>query len=198
MIAVYLVRHAAAVPALAGDRGSEPGERRATAQPASGGREAPRLSDDDRPLTSKGRRKFRKVARAFASLGEPVTLVVTSPLPRAVQTAELFARGARCDEVAIAEALRPGRAPADALAEVRALRAEAGATGGVALVGHEPSMSALVEALLGSKQPPLDFKKGAIFRFDADALPPKKPAKFRWWLEPGSGERRSKLPRVEG
>ena len=49
MIAVYLVRHAAAADSE-GPRGGDAPPRSA-------------LPDDDRPLTSKGRRKFRKVAR---------------------------------------------------------------------------------------------------------------------------------------
>src|SRR5260370_29937687 len=55
--------------------------------------------DDDRPLTAKGRRRFRRVARAFAQMGEEADLLFTSPLIRAAQTAELLARKIRQDGV---------------------------------------------------------------------------------------------------
>ncbi len=172
MIPIYLVRHAVAVDQA----------------------DWKSLPDDDRPLTAAGRRKFRKLARAFGERREPVALVVTSPLPRAVMTAEIFARAARCDEVAVAESLRPGRKAADAVEEAAELYKALGVEGGVALVGHEPGMSGLVEALLGVKQPALEFKKGAIFRLDASAFPPKRPARFRWWLKPSTRERLGELP----
>src|SRR5438105_10768988 len=88
MIRVYLVRHGIAV------------------NPADSGG----LPDDDRPLTGKGRRRFRRAARAFARLGELPDFLFTSPLIRAAQTAEILAGGSRADEVAVLEELRSGAA----------------------------------------------------------------------------------------
>src|SRR5438128_1243775 len=65
---LYLVRHAVAV------------EHGDPAYP----------NDDDRPLTEKGRRQFRKAAAGFLELVDPPALILTSPLPRAMQTAELL------------------------------------------------------------------------------------------------------------
>ena len=66
MIRIYLVRHGIALDHA--DRGD--------------------LPDDDRPLTGKGRRRFRRGARAFARLGEQLDFIFTSPLIRAAQTAQ--------------------------------------------------------------------------------------------------------------
>jgi phosphohistidine phosphatase len=84
MIAIYLVRHGIAVDHQ--DRGP--------------------LADDDRPLTDKGRRRFRRAARAFARLGETPDFVFTSPLVRAAQTAELLVAALRKDSVGVLEELR--------------------------------------------------------------------------------------------
>src|SRR5205807_5014428 len=46
--------------------------------------------DDERPLTEKGRRQCRKAAAGFLELVDAPALILTSPLPRATQTAELL------------------------------------------------------------------------------------------------------------
>lgn len=164
MIRIYLVRHGIAVDPA--DRGT--------------------LPDDDRPLTGKGRHRFRRLARAFARLGEPPQFVFTSPLARAVQTAEMLASALKQDEVGILEELRPDGAIGKLLAEVgRRVKDEQS----VALVGHDPQMSQLVTALAAlSKEDAarVDFRKGAIVRIDVGELPSGRPTQPRWWMKPKS------------
>jgi phosphohistidine phosphatase len=71
MIELYFVRHGIAVERIPG------------------------VPDSFRELTGKGRRRFRKTARAFAQLGRSLDLILTSPLVRAVQTAEILAERAQ-------------------------------------------------------------------------------------------------------
>src|SRR5262245_23926901 len=49
------------------------------------------IADDERPLMPKGRRRFREVARGLAEVCEPPDVLLTSPLPRARETAEIAA-----------------------------------------------------------------------------------------------------------
>jgi phosphohistidine phosphatase len=172
MIRVYLVRHGIAVDHA--DRGA--------------------LADDDRPLTAKGRRRFRRSARAFARLGEPPDFLFTSPLARAVQTAEILAGALKQDEVGVLEELRPDGGIGKLLAEVgRQVKDDQA----VALVGHDPQMSQLVAALGDvprSEVPRIDFKKGAIVRIDVGELPSARPSQPRWWLKPQSRELAKGLP----
>src|SRR3981189_1223644 len=63
--------------------------------------------DAFRPLTGKGRRRFHKTARAFARLGRKLDLILTSPLVRAVQTAEILAGETEPEEVAVLAELEP-------------------------------------------------------------------------------------------
>jgi phosphohistidine phosphatase len=172
MIRIYLVRHGIAVePADRGD-----------------------LPDDDRPLTPKGRRRFRRSARAFARLAEPPQFLFTSPLARAVQTAEILAGALKQDEVSVLEDLRPEGAIGKLLAEVgRRVKDEQS----VALVGHDPQMSHLVAALgdLSREEAMrVDFRKGAIVRIDVGELPSARPSQPRWWMKPRSRELAKGLP----
>jgi phosphohistidine phosphatase len=161
MIRIYLIRHGIA---------EEPTDA---------------IPDDSRALTAKGRRRFRRASRTFARRGEPLTRLFTSPLVRAVQTAEILARSLSRDEVSVLEELRSGT-PAAKVIEVLAARAKDGDA--IALVGHDPQMSNLVATL--SRLGPDDaarvqFRKGAIVRIDVDALPPDK-TEPRWHLRPRS------------
>lgn len=143
----------------------------------------PGVPDDSRALTPKGRRRFRRAARAFARLGEPLTHLFTSPLVRAVQTAEILARSLARDEVSVLEELRSGAPASAAIAALGRIVHDGDA---VALVGHDPQMSQLV-GLLARLSPAdaarVQFRKGAIVRIDVDALPPKS-GEPRWNLKP--------------
>ena len=173
MIRLYLVRHGIAVDHA--DKGD--------------------LPDDSRPLTEKGRRRFRRLARTFARLGEPVDRIFTSPLPRAVQTAEILASALRHMDVGILESLRPS-APPEALLHEVARKAKGAQS--VALVGHDPQMTLLVE-LLGEvpRGATVDFKKGSIVRIDVSDLAAAKPGDPVWWLKPKSRVLAKGLPLVK-
>ncbi|HTX24190.1 MAG TPA: histidine phosphatase family protein [Steroidobacteraceae bacterium] len=119
MVRVYLIRHAAAFE-----------------------RDARRWPDDRlRPLTPDGMRKFRKAAAGLERLAGTVTCVLTSPLVRARQTAEILATAACWAPATEAPELAPGHTPAQVLAVMRTQSAES-----FALVGHEPGLSDLLAA----------------------------------------------------
>jgi phosphohistidine phosphatase len=105
--------------------------------------------DGDRPLSAAGRERVRAVARMLTEVNEQPVLVVTSPLVRAVQTAEIVALmtkvGEREGTVEVRRQIAPG---GDAAALAHRLVAEGKKR--VMFVGHEPDLSGLVSALLGS------------------------------------------------
>jgi phosphohistidine phosphatase len=51
----------------------------------------PGIADEDRPLTSEGEKKMREVAEGLRRLDLKLDRIVTSPLPRALRTAEIVA-----------------------------------------------------------------------------------------------------------
>lgn len=116
------------------------------------------LGDPARALTSLGRDQMRETARWLgASCGGGAHQIWTSPLVRAVQTAEILAEAWHDAEVAVAGPLRPGQSVARQLDFVAGLPAIEWA----ALVGHEPQLTQLGAELLGLPGLPFPFEKGA-------------------------------------
>jgi phosphohistidine phosphatase len=154
---IYLVRHA-----IAAERGDEYPD------------------DGKRPLTPDGAARFRKVARGLAALDPTVDLVLTSPLVRARQTAEILSEHlASHPPVAETSALLPGAAFSDLVAELGGHARRSG----IALVGHEPGIGASAARLIGVRGA-LEFRKGGICRVDVDSLPPAGPGRLVWFAPP--------------
>jgi phosphohistidine phosphatase len=109
--------------------------------------DAPGLGDGGRWLTAKGRKVTRRVARWLAKRKDRRPAAIwTSPLVRAVQTAEILAETMGLDgDVSVVAELCPGR---DASELIRLLSLYRGPEP-LALVGHEPLLSALSTDLLG-------------------------------------------------
>ncbi len=101
--------------------------------------------DGDRALTESGRERVRAVAKLLAAQGEAPRAIVSSPLVRALQTAEIVAHEIGVDLVETAAELAPG---GDGSALVRTLLKEERKR--VMVVGHEPDLSTLVTALIGA------------------------------------------------
>ena len=114
-------------------------------------------SDDERPLTKEGRREMERIARFLADLKVEPAVVLSSPLPRAWQTAQYAAAALR---VGLQEepALRPGFSAA----KLRTLLKRAQG-GDLMLVGHEPDFSTLIRALTGGD---VRLAKGGFARVD--------------------------------
>ena len=136
--------------------------------------------DTKRPLTEEGMARLRKEARGLARLGVAVDMMLSSPLVRARQTAEIVA--AAFDprpHVATTDALAPGAQNTAVMADLeKHLR-----KGKIAIVGHEPALGELAARLIGTRHP-ITFKKGAVCRIDVDTLPPAGPGSLRWFLTP--------------
>jgi phosphohistidine phosphatase len=118
-------------------------------------REAPGVADGDRRLTSRGKKRFRKAARGLARIVGRPDVLLTSPLARAVETAEIAAEAwGKIDP--IPEPLLADGEPEAVLASLASRDTDAV----VALVGHEPHVSALLGHLTGGRGESLPFKKG--------------------------------------
>jgi phosphohistidine phosphatase len=148
------------------------------------------IPDEWRPLTDKGRRRFQRTARAFAKLGRNLDLILTSPLVRAVQTAEILAGETDPGEVAVLAELDPRF---DFEAVRNAIAARAGKAEAVAIVGHEPQLSSVLATLAGVTPEDIDLENGTIVRVDLSTLTDGASADPRWWLKQ-KGTRKKGLP----
>jgi len=124
----------------------------------------PGKSDEERALTQQGKEKMKETANGFTRLEPEIDLILTSPLVRARQTAEIVnsVLRTRMEEM---EELAPGFSPADVCGRLRQLKR----IKSVALVGHEPNCSELMSYLLhGSGGMLIEFKKGGISLLQSD------------------------------
>ena len=139
--------------------------------------------DAARPLTPKGRRQTRKTVAAMKKLERDFDLVLSSPLLRAKQTAEIVAGGLKLKkQFKFSNALAPGGEPKNLLRQLGRLKPPPEK---LLLVGHEPDLSRLVSLLVtGGKQLQLDFKKGGLCQLDVEKLRAGKCATLAWLLTP--------------
>lgn len=140
------------------------------------------LQDNWRYLSEKGRSAAEKMSSAIAKNGPKARLTITSPLTRAVQTAEIAGENAcRKNVIVASELLLPG---ADVSKLVDYLKG--GLTSKrVMLVGHEPQLGLLVATLLGREDEVVSLKKGACVALELDSQHADKPAGFLWYQIPG-------------
>lgn len=140
------------------------------------------LQDEWRYLTENGRLTAEKVSSSIARIGRKPRLTITSPLTRAVQTAEIAAGNACRRNVVVAnELLLPG---ADISELITYLKGCSDAKR-VMVVGHEPQLGSLVETLLSRKEVEVSLKEGACVALELDPDKDEKPADFLWYLVPG-------------
>jgi phosphohistidine phosphatase len=116
----------------------------------------PGIVDDERQLTPRGRKRFRRAAQGLARVCKRPAAALTSPLIRARQTAEIAAAAwGRLDPVDV-----PALASGDDEG-LEGVLATYPADATLAIFGHEPHLSALLARLLGSGLPDrLTFRKG--------------------------------------
>lgn len=153
---LLLVRHAIAVP-----------------------RGTPGIPDDERPLTPRGERRFRKAARGLARIVPRPDVLLTSPLPRALATAEIAAKAWGRIKPTAEDALAEEN-PKNVLRALAALPAEST----VVAVGHEPQLSALLAQLLGSPTSDrLVFRKGGAALIELEGAAADG-GRLVWFLPP--------------
>ncbi len=118
-------------------------------------------SDDERPLKRQGCKDVDLLGEHFRRKGFKLDLVVTSPLTRAVQTAEIFSKSLRMlSGFQIDDRLRPGCT----LELLRSLVLGYPHADRLLVIGHEPDFSTLIGDLTGGYT--LVLRKGALARVD--------------------------------
>lgn len=116
--------------------------------------------DGQRPLTKRGIERFEQVAAGLRKLVPMADAVFSSPLVRAVQTAQILASRAKWPAHEVLHELEPLCPPTETLHALSALTPPET----VALIGHEPMLGKLAAYLLSGPQgkPLFEFKKGGM------------------------------------
>jgi phosphohistidine phosphatase len=144
----------------------------------SGSREEWKGDDALRPLTKKGMKKMVSQAKSIDAMDLKLDLIITSPLARAFQTADIVADELDMGERLVQdERLGPGFG-IDDLAQVLQNYPEAS---NILLVGHEPDFSQTISALIGGSR--LVVKKGGLARVDVINADPMQ-GELVWLLPP--------------
>jgi phosphohistidine phosphatase len=139
-------------------------------------------SDRARHLTQKGIKRMEKAAKGLAALKISFDHILTSPLVRARQTAEVLAEtlnmAARLKEI---PELAPDETVQSLLDSLTPYRRDEH----LLLVGHEPLLSETASFLLSKDtQIELLIKKAGICAIEVDGLPPQRPGTLLWMLAP--------------
>jgi phosphohistidine phosphatase len=146
---------------------------------------APGGSDADRALTRQGKAKLRLVLECAHAAGVRPGVIMTSPLKRALETAELAASILEVKrDLTKTPALSPTSSPQRVWSEVRAHKTEE-----LLIAGHEPLLSRFVAFLLRCPALRLDLKKGAMVRVDLETVGPEPHGVLKWILTPKLAQR---------
>ena len=126
----------------------------------------PERVDGERALTAVGRSRTRAVAERLVQLGLGCDQLVTSPLVRARQTADIaLAAGLLVEgspSLRVDAALAPGGDPLPLVAEFQRAAPAQNRLQRLALVGHEPDLGALAAQLIGAPEGAIVLKKAGI------------------------------------
>jgi phosphohistidine phosphatase len=129
--------------------------------------------DADRPLTKAGKKEMRVVAKFLARVKAKPSLILTSPLPRAAQTAEIAS-----DHLKIKCRVENLLAPGFGKRQFESLF-EKYPNQSLMLVGHEPDFSGAIAALTGAS---LKLSKAGVALVEVDLASQK--GKLLWLFPP--------------
>lgn len=145
------------------------------------------MADAQRALTGEGRRKLKLVLAAAVEAKVSPSLILSSPLKRTMQTAEVAAEVLHFkDPIQPEPVLQPGTNVEQIWDEIRLYKD----LPSLLLVGHNPTFSELAGYLLGSPGMQVDFKKGALMKIELTSFPPVPRGALRWYLTSKLASRR--------
>jgi phosphohistidine phosphatase len=150
-------------------------------------------SDADRALAADGRRKLENVLRRASAAAVAPSLILSSPLKRAWQTAQVASRLLRYQaDIVRTPALEPGADAEAVWAELRAHKDEPQ----ILLAGHEPLLSQLAAFLLASPALRVDVKKAALLRIDVEMTGRLPKGVLKWMITPALCPRQPRAKRA--
>ena len=138
-------------------------------------------SDDLRPLTVDGIRKMKKIAKGLRKFIDRPDALISSPLTRALQTAEILEGTWMGLEIELRDELRPETHPEKLELFLRSRDEWMKKKAVVTIVGHEPHLSHVVSYFLaGAQRSLIELKKGGACLIEFDGPPRKSRGTLQW------------------
>jgi phosphohistidine phosphatase len=136
--------------------------------------------DHSRPLTDEGKERFRKMLGRLVDADFAPQLILSSPLVRCRQTAELIAEAVDAKaEVIVRDELEPG---SNLRGLLKWVKQHASTYDAIAWVGHAPDVSVMTAALIGDVHTTIHFPRGAIAAIVFDELPDVAAGELKWFV----------------
>ena len=140
------------------------------------------ISEEDRPLTSEGISKMKKAAEGLQAIKVFPEMVLSSPLPRALQTAEIII--AACGKK-VPLKLFPELAPGGNRSEIYRELGKHANLENLMLVGHQPSLGEIAgEIAWGTSERYVELKKGGACALDIERIRPVPRGNLVWVITP--------------
>lgn len=136
--------------------------------------------DSDRALTANGRTEIQKVGRSLKESGLKPRQVITSPLRRARETAEIIAHTLKIPVLEEWDDLKPNGNRESVYKKLAKI--EEGTS--VVLVGHEPYLTSMIGEIIGAPDAQLVLKKGGLAKVRVSSFAPRVCGELRWLLTP--------------
>ncbi len=146
------------------------------------GRHSLSPGDSKRQLTSEGRQEIVDLSAGLQSLKIKLDYVLTSPLLRAKQTAEVVAKSLKYkDKIEELDSLKPEGSRLEFYDILSKLKRDSV----VLVVGHEPYLSEMIsEAISSQSDCRIRLKKAGLARIKVISILPKIKGELRWLLAP--------------
>ena len=140
----------------------------------------PKGDDSARKLTSKGVDKIRKAAAGMRAMGLAFNVILTSPITRALETAEIVAGELGGSKPRAMPELSTGASPAGLLEAIVKLKLPES----VLVVGHEPTLSRLASLMLtgSSESAGIKLKQGGVIALEFPDRVERGAAQLRWMM----------------
>lgn len=140
------------------------------------------VSDADRPLTLSGKNEVEEVSYFLKGLNIKFSLIISSPLKRAHQTAFIMSKNLKSANILEDwDELKPEGAKQELAEKLSKLNEDST----VLLVGHEPFLSSFIsEVIFGSPGGNVVLKKGGFAKLRIVSNFPKMKGELRWLLTP--------------
>lgn len=145
------------------------------------GRSSLSPGDSKRSLTSEGRQEVVDLSNGILSLKIKLDGVLTSPLLRAKQTAEIVAKSLKYKgEIKELDSLKPEGNRLEFYSALSKLKQDST----ILVVGHEPYLSEMIGEAISQSGCRINLKKAGMAKIRVTSTLPKIKGELRWLLTP--------------